>query len=260
MAAMMDFFAMVFSLVKEVAHAARRRNAKLFAFVFPDKNGRFKVQEERYSVLACQEWAKSAAHRNSGQYPQRFRVLMLSLASDAQARLDMSIAIRVTLFSVRITCNETCVRLAAGTKMPMVIARGAYNGYNQGSTNEILPPNARRCWYQYCSLIKKEKSLTVVLPADVSIPGSIFATDETSVALAMDLCYRITNWRRDCYDGNIDMAQILTRFQRTPDRLRIHAVLYLLNMMNARKASRLDQGTIRKVRKVHACIRVHKLK
>ncbi|MED6170739.1 hypothetical protein PIB30_034006 [Stylosanthes scabra] len=33
-------------LVKEVAPAARRRNAKLsFAFVFPDKNGRFKVQE-----------------------------------------------------------------------------------------------------------------------------------------------------------------------------------------------------------------------
>ncbi|KHN04101.1 Histone deacetylase complex subunit SAP18 [Glycine soja] len=32
--------------VKEVAPAARRRNAKLsFAFVFPDKNGRFKVQE-----------------------------------------------------------------------------------------------------------------------------------------------------------------------------------------------------------------------
>ncbi|XP_061347759.1 histone deacetylase complex subunit SAP18 isoform X2 [Gastrolobium bilobum] len=31
-------------LVKEVAPAARRRNAKLsFAFVFPDKNGRFKV-------------------------------------------------------------------------------------------------------------------------------------------------------------------------------------------------------------------------
>jgi len=29
-----------------VAPAARRRNAKLsFAFVFPDKNGRFKVQE-----------------------------------------------------------------------------------------------------------------------------------------------------------------------------------------------------------------------
>ncbi|XP_017429212.1 histone deacetylase complex subunit SAP18 [Vigna angularis] len=33
-------------LVKEVAPPARRRNAKLsFAFVFPDKNGRFKVQE-----------------------------------------------------------------------------------------------------------------------------------------------------------------------------------------------------------------------
>ncbi|KAK7274649.1 hypothetical protein RIF29_15745 [Crotalaria pallida] len=33
-------------LVKEVAPSARRRNAKLsFAFVFPDKNGRFKVQE-----------------------------------------------------------------------------------------------------------------------------------------------------------------------------------------------------------------------
>ncbi|RZC01976.1 Histone deacetylase complex subunit SAP18 isoform B [Glycine soja] len=30
-------------LVKEVAPAARRRNAKLsFAFIFPDKNGRFK--------------------------------------------------------------------------------------------------------------------------------------------------------------------------------------------------------------------------
>ncbi|TKY63806.1 Histone deacetylase complex subunit SAP18 [Spatholobus suberectus] len=35
-----------FVQVKEVAPAARRRNAKLsFAFVFPDKNGRFKVQE-----------------------------------------------------------------------------------------------------------------------------------------------------------------------------------------------------------------------
>ncbi|BAT97833.1 hypothetical protein VIGAN_09139900 [Vigna angularis var. angularis] len=35
-----------FPQVKEVAPPARRRNAKLsFAFVFPDKNGRFKVQE-----------------------------------------------------------------------------------------------------------------------------------------------------------------------------------------------------------------------
>ncbi|KAG7998268.1 hypothetical protein I3843_01G250400 [Carya illinoinensis] len=33
-------------LVKEVAPAARRKNAKLsFAFVYPDKNGRFKVKE-----------------------------------------------------------------------------------------------------------------------------------------------------------------------------------------------------------------------
>ncbi|XP_062155972.1 histone deacetylase complex subunit SAP18 [Alnus glutinosa] len=33
-------------LVKEVAPAARRKNARLsFAFVYPDKNGRFKVRE-----------------------------------------------------------------------------------------------------------------------------------------------------------------------------------------------------------------------
>jgi histone deacetylase complex subunit SAP18 len=32
--------------VKEVAPAARRKNAKLsFAFVYPDKRGRFKVKE-----------------------------------------------------------------------------------------------------------------------------------------------------------------------------------------------------------------------
>ncbi|KAL9289861.1 hypothetical protein ACSQ67_024367 [Phaseolus vulgaris] len=38
-------------LVKEVAPAARRRNAKLsFAFVFPDKNGRFKVQEKNTCI------------------------------------------------------------------------------------------------------------------------------------------------------------------------------------------------------------------
>jgi len=40
-----------------VAPAARRRNAKLsFAFVFPDKNGRFKVQEVNllsYVAPAC---------------------------------------------------------------------------------------------------------------------------------------------------------------------------------------------------------------
>nr|XP_025657880.1 histone deacetylase complex subunit SAP18 isoform X1 [Arachis hypogaea] len=39
-------------LVKEVVKPARRRHAKLsFAFVFPDKNGRFKVQERRYGNL-----------------------------------------------------------------------------------------------------------------------------------------------------------------------------------------------------------------
>lgn len=39
-------------LVKEVAPAARRRNARLsFAFVFPDKNGRFKVQEVIFSIF-----------------------------------------------------------------------------------------------------------------------------------------------------------------------------------------------------------------
>ncbi|XP_054799796.1 histone deacetylase complex subunit SAP18 isoform X2 [Prosopis cineraria] len=36
----------VFTKVKEVAPAARRRNAKLsFAFVYPDKHGRFLVRE-----------------------------------------------------------------------------------------------------------------------------------------------------------------------------------------------------------------------
>lgn len=43
-----------FPQVKEVAPAARRRNAKLsFAFVFPDKNGRFKVQEVIQSSLSA---------------------------------------------------------------------------------------------------------------------------------------------------------------------------------------------------------------
>ncbi|KAG2380438.1 Histone deacetylase complex subunit SAP18 Sin3-associated polypeptide [Vigna angularis] len=41
-----------FPQVKEVAPPARRRNAKLsFAFVFPDKNGRFKVQECRHKTF-----------------------------------------------------------------------------------------------------------------------------------------------------------------------------------------------------------------
>lgn len=43
---LMPGFNVYFLQVKEVAPAARRRNAKLsFSFVFPDKNGRFKVQE-----------------------------------------------------------------------------------------------------------------------------------------------------------------------------------------------------------------------
>lgn len=37
-----------------MAPAARRRNAKLsFAFVFPDKNGRFKVQEVNLLSMCC---------------------------------------------------------------------------------------------------------------------------------------------------------------------------------------------------------------
>lgn len=40
------------SQVKEVAPAARRRDARLsFAFVYPDKNGRFMVREVSHSSL-----------------------------------------------------------------------------------------------------------------------------------------------------------------------------------------------------------------
>lgn len=47
----MPSFILFLLQVKEVAPAARRKNAKLsFAFVYPDKNGRFKVKEVTHSL------------------------------------------------------------------------------------------------------------------------------------------------------------------------------------------------------------------